>query len=164
MRRRELLLICAFAVGLLASSSRTHAQQAGKTYRLAVLSQTAPSLAIVRAVILPELARAGFVDGSNLVISYHTGPADELPGLAAKAVADNPDAILAIATPAAAAARATTDTIPIVSLADRTPCRKATRAHSPAPRATSPAWSSWAPILTPSGWRFFTRRFPARNA
>jgi hypothetical protein len=42
-------------------------QSQGKIYRLGVLAQADISVRSVRTFVLPELAKLGFVDGSNLV-------------------------------------------------------------------------------------------------
>ena len=63
-----------------------------------------------------ELRRLGYAEGRNLVIDYHyaDGQIDRLPVLATELVAQRPDVIVAVATPAIAAAQRATSTIPIV--------------------------------------------------
>lgn len=69
----------------------------------------------------PDLLRAGmqergWAEGSySLVVRSAGGPIDRLPALAAELVAANVDAIVALQTPAALAAKRATQTIPIVS-------------------------------------------------
>jgi putative tryptophan/tyrosine transport system substrate-binding protein len=107
---RRFVAIAAIVV----TGSSAWGQEAGRHYRLGVLTQTVQSLAVVRSLVIPELARLGFIEDRNLSITYDTGSPDELTAVAAKVVAQVPDAILAIATPSAQAARAATDRIPVV--------------------------------------------------
>jgi putative tryptophan/tyrosine transport system substrate-binding protein len=62
------------------------------------------------------LKDAGYVEGRNLAMKYRSadGHFDRLPALAADLVADPVAAIIALAPPAAVAAKAATTTIPIV--------------------------------------------------
>lgn len=71
------------------------------------------------AVFLQELRALGYEDGRNAQIVYRfaDGRDDRLPGLAKEVVAHKPSVILAPGVNAAAAARAVTQTIPIVSWA-----------------------------------------------
>jgi putative ABC transport system substrate-binding protein len=63
-----------------------------------------------------ELRKLGYIEGQNLIIDYHyaDGQIDRLPGLASELVAHHPDVIVAVATPAIAAAQRATSVIPIV--------------------------------------------------
>jgi putative ABC transport system substrate-binding protein len=110
MRRRDFMGALA-AAGLPAAGS---AQDARKIYRLAVLAQSSPSVEAVRSIVVPELAKQGFVEGVNLVVDLHAGADDELPSLAREIVDRAPDAILTIASQPTRAARRRTSTIPIV--------------------------------------------------
>ena len=69
MRRRDFMGALA-AAGLPAAGS---AQDARKIYRLAVLAQSSPSVEAVRSIVVPELAKHGFVAGVNLVVDLHAG-------------------------------------------------------------------------------------------
>jgi putative ABC transport system substrate-binding protein len=65
-----------------------------------------------------ELARLGFPEGANLVIEtrFAKGKPDVLGALAKELVETHPNVIVAIATPAIAAAQGATSTIPIVMM------------------------------------------------
>src|SRR2546430_3583943 len=62
------------------------------------------------------LKDAGYIEGRNVAIKYRSADArfDRLPALAADLVADPVAAIVALAPPAATAAKAATPTIPII--------------------------------------------------
>jgi putative tryptophan/tyrosine transport system substrate-binding protein len=110
MRRRVFLSLITAA----ALSTPVFGQTPGKVYRLGVLSQVSRSWQATRSIVLPELARSGFIEGTNLIVDFRTGEVEGLPRLAREMVNQSPDAILAIAPAAARAARQTTNTIPIV--------------------------------------------------
>ncbi len=63
-----------------------------------------------------ELSTLGYIEGKNLIVDSRAaeGKYDRLPALANELVARSPDAIVAKATPAIAAAQRATSTIPIV--------------------------------------------------
>jgi ABC-type uncharacterized transport system substrate-binding protein len=66
-----------------------------------------------------ELHDLGWIEGQNIVIEYRwgTGQVDHLPALAAELVRLPVDLIVALATPVVQAAKAATQSIPIVGLA-----------------------------------------------
>jgi putative ABC transport system substrate-binding protein len=68
------------------------------------------------AALRQSLAEAGYVDGSNMVIESHLaeGQYDRLPTIAAELVRRQVAVIVASPTPAALAAKAATQTIPIL--------------------------------------------------
>ncbi|WP_131667459.1 ABC transporter substrate-binding protein [Psychrobacter pygoscelis] len=75
-----------------------------------------PALDAVRKGVIEELAEEGFKEGENLNINFqsaqgNTGTAGQI---AKQFVADNPDVIVAIATPSAQSVAAATSTIPLV--------------------------------------------------
>ena len=95
------------------------AQPAGKVPRIGFLgtrspSDTAPYLDAFRQ----GLRERGWVEGQNIVIEYRfaEGRFDRLPDLAAELVRLKVDIIVAAPTPAAAAAKNATATIPIVGI------------------------------------------------
>jgi putative ABC transport system substrate-binding protein len=64
----------------------------------------------------PELARRGFEEGRNLIVETRLTAGVNIDALVTEVAALNPDAIISIGSPALAAARQATQTIPIVAL------------------------------------------------
>src|SRR5262245_17953525 len=121
MRRRE------FMVGLLVATAARHAQAQSppKTYRIAIVSPSAPVAEmsensdhpLLRA-FFQELRRLGYVEGRNLVVERYSGEGhpERLSLLAAEIVRANPDAIVVSAGALLArSVKSATDTIPIVA-------------------------------------------------
>ncbi len=112
--------ILATAGGLLAASLAAGAQQAGKVYRLGILSTAAaPATSDQRTavILVPKaLRKLGYIEGQNLVVErrYAGGKLDLLPGMARELVQLGVDVIFAIALPAVQAAKDATATTPIV--------------------------------------------------
>lgn len=75
-----------------------------------------PALDAVRQGALEELAAQGFKEGENLSVDFQSAQGNMATAgqIAKQFAADNPDAILAIATPTAQAIAAATSDIPIV--------------------------------------------------
>src|SRR5947209_5193895 len=113
MKRREFIL----ALGVAAVWPITaHAQQsAAKVWRLGILQPGAPPEPLVERM-RERLRELGYVEGRNIVLEYRwaEGKLDRLTELATELVASKVDAITALSTPAALAARSATTTIPIV--------------------------------------------------
>ena len=114
MRRRIFLagLICSCVV------RSASAQHSGKIWRVAYLNPgvaTAAGLSIYRGW-LQRMGELGYVEGENLVVDrrYAEGDYSRLPQLVHELIELKPDAMLAIATPAIAAAQRATTTIPII--------------------------------------------------
>jgi putative ABC transport system substrate-binding protein len=63
---------------------------------------------------LPELAKAGIVQGRNLILDARTGSMDELAPLAQGLVAAHPDAVMGVSGAAINALKAASGTVPIV--------------------------------------------------
>ncbi len=109
-------LIVAFtALGHLATSLAAEAQQAGKLYRIGVLSHETPPPGIVE-LLRERLRELGYVEGKNVAFELRTadGKNERLATLAEGLVQLNVDVILAVHTPAALAAKKATTKIPIV--------------------------------------------------
>lgn len=81
---------------------------------LGALVLTERAAALLRAHLLPELARRGWRDGQNLTLDVRTAAALAQHRAAAALVASAPDLIIAVGAPAVRAAREATATIPIV--------------------------------------------------
>jgi putative ABC transport system substrate-binding protein len=115
-------LAVVLAVSLTLAPLAAEAQQAGKVYRLGYLSQSSPSAALpeTRGIGLSGLRRGlrdlGWTEGENLVIEarFTEGKSDRLVGLVANLIRLNVDAIVAVETPVALAAKKATATVPIV--------------------------------------------------
>ncbi|MBP2280528.1 putative ABC transport system substrate-binding protein [Psychrobacter sp. PL19] len=75
-----------------------------------------PALDEVRKGVIDELAEAGFKEGENLTINYQSAQGNTATAgqIAKQFVADNPDVIVAIATPSAQSVAASTSSIPLV--------------------------------------------------
>jgi putative tryptophan/tyrosine transport system substrate-binding protein len=119
LRRRDFI---AFLGGAAAGWPMTaRAQQPSRIWRVGYLAPTAlddinQALFVAFRLRLQEL---GYVEGRNLILDMRRADGDlaRLPGLAAELVSLRPDVIVAGATPATAAARKATSSIPIVMLA-----------------------------------------------
>lgn len=75
-----------------------------------------PALDAVRAGVIEQLAEDGYVEGKNLKVNFQSaqGSTATAGQISKQFVGDNPDAIVAIATPSAQSLAAATTTIPIV--------------------------------------------------
>ena len=118
MRRREFLglMLGTSMVGSVPASG----QQAGKTYRIGVLSTSARSVEI-NAAFIAGLAKAGFVEGQNLVIldDGFKKSREEFAAAARQIVENQVDAVIALSGGVAIrAAQAATRSIPIIGIAD----------------------------------------------
>ncbi len=104
-----------------------HGQEAGRVHRIALLSiqdsseLTEPSF----GAFVQALRDLGWMEGRNIAIEYHWGEgnADRLLSLAADLARRKPDLILTTGTPATAAAKNATATVPIVMWTTLDPVR-----------------------------------------
>src|SRR5690554_4988450 len=75
-----------------------------------------PALDAVRQGVIEELAAEGYEEGKNLEINFQSAQGNTATAgqIAKQFVGDNPDVIVAIATPSAQSVAAATNSIPIV--------------------------------------------------
>src|SRR5215468_9823505 len=94
------------------------AQQAGKVYRIGYLSTRSSTTGMPPEGFRQGLRELGWIEGRNIVFDYGfaEGRFERLPELAAELVRLKVDMIVAVQTPAAAAAKNATTTIPIVGI------------------------------------------------
>jgi putative ABC transport system substrate-binding protein len=115
VRRREFLGALGAAVAL---SLAARAQQAGKIYRIGLLSGAAAigPLDERNKSLTSGLAMRGFVEGRNLIIEqrWANGQLDHLGALAAELKADKVDVIVTFGYPAALAAKISANETPTV--------------------------------------------------
>jgi putative ABC transport system substrate-binding protein len=116
MERRA--FISGITVGLLAAPLAAEAQQAGKVYRVGVLTNRASDPAEVRLwqAFRSGLRERGWIEGQNTLIEFREaeGNVARLPELAADLVRLKVDLIVARASTFVQAAKAATSSIPIV--------------------------------------------------
>ena len=116
MRRLAMIfLVIATALG---TAVPALAQNSSKVWRLGVLtlptSASSPVFETFRSVVFPELAKQGYVEGSNLVVEIRVGAPDKLPELARELVATRPDAVIAVSSWGVSAVQQASQTTPIV--------------------------------------------------
>src|SRR6266481_1837877 len=118
MRRREFMALVGGAA--VAWPLPAIAQQpSGKVWRVAWLSPVFADTLVDKEVMQAfrsEMRELGYVEGKNLIVDsrYGEGHIERLPLLTSELIALHPDVIVALATPAIAAAQHATSTIPIV--------------------------------------------------
>src|SRR6266850_4876587 len=114
MKRRAFLSgVLAFLAAPLAAG----AQQAGKVYRIGVLSTVSAPYEPMIGAFRHRLRELGYEENKTVLIEYRwaQGKLDRLPGLAAELVALRVDVIVTHGDPGARAAKEATTTIPIVA-------------------------------------------------
>jgi putative ABC transport system substrate-binding protein len=116
----------ALAGGLLAAPLPAGAQQAGKVYRLGVISPGGvpdTSVPTIPNLLPATLRELGYVEGRNLVVDrrFADDKPDRLPGLARELVRLRPDVIVGVSGQAIQAVRDATATIPIVMVISTDP-------------------------------------------
>jgi putative tryptophan/tyrosine transport system substrate-binding protein len=120
MRRREFITLLGGAVAIWPLAA--HTQPATKTPQIGVLSlgrgdKSDASLATLSAFVL-ALRELGYTEGQNIAFDrkFADGDANKLSGLAQELVEHRVDAIVALATPAARAAKQATLAIPVIAI------------------------------------------------
>lgn len=114
---RKAILALALVLGVWSITvALAEAQQAGRVYKIGVLSLTTFEGTTLAKVMTEGLGRRGYVVGQNVVIEdkFADGKVDRLPALAAELVGLKVDVIVAGAAVAIRAAHDATTTIPIV--------------------------------------------------
>lgn len=112
-------LIVTLAVGLLAAPLPAEAQQAGKVYRIGILSSGTPATyQHLYDAFLQGMHEHGWIEGQNIAIEYRwaEGRMDRFPAVAAELVSLKPDVIATSSQRLVQAAKNATSTIPIVIL------------------------------------------------
>lgn len=100
-----------------AASEQGAAPAAGETKRVAITAIVEhPALDAVRQGVIDELAAQGYKEGVNLQIDFQSAQGNTATAgqIAKKFAGDNPDVIVAIATPSAQSVAAATKTVPVV--------------------------------------------------
>jgi len=114
--RKTVLALGVLGVWSITVPHAAKARQAGRVYKIGVLSLTAFDGTTLARVVTEGLGRRGYVVGRNIVIEdkFADGKVDRLPALAAELVDFKVDLIVAGAAVAIRAAHNATRTIPIV--------------------------------------------------
>jgi putative ABC transport system substrate-binding protein len=123
MRRRNLIALA--SATSMAWPMAARAQPAGKTHRLAILTQTgrldraSGKRLRIWTVFFDELRRLGYDEDRNLVVDWRlsSGDAARAAALAREVVAAKPDVVFSIDQRMAVALKAATATIPVVTTA-----------------------------------------------
>jgi putative ABC transport system substrate-binding protein len=113
------IFVAALAFSLVVEPLTTDAQQAGKVYRLGVLtnaSPTTPEIVRLWEAFAEGMRERGYIEGQNFVVErrYTEGRAEGALALAAELVSLKPDLIVAVGPLGVRAAKQATSAIPIV--------------------------------------------------
>jgi putative tryptophan/tyrosine transport system substrate-binding protein len=121
VRRREFIALLGGAAATWPFAAR--AQQPAKMRRLGVLLYSTPQADPQMETIRRGLRELGYLEGQNLVMSYHyaEGKPERLADLAAALVRENPDLVLALGGDVAPSAVKATSIIPIVFVSSADP-------------------------------------------
>jgi putative ABC transport system substrate-binding protein len=153
MRRREFIAGVggAAAVSVFAAPA-LRAQQTERTRRIGVLAGLAegdPETQLRRNALEGGLEQFGWVANRNVQIAYRwaAGDADRIQDYAAELAGLNPDVILVANTPALAALRRQTDTIPIVFVGVSDPVGDGFVANLARPAGNITGFSNYEPAM-----------------
>jgi putative tryptophan/tyrosine transport system substrate-binding protein len=147
MNRREFITLVGGGVAVWPLA--THAQQAGKVYRIGMVETISEALnAANLAAFRKSLRDLGYVEGQNLVIEYRSadGHAERFPDLATQLVDLKVDLILTRGTPASLAAKNAT-AIPVIMTAVSEPFGSGLVAGLAHPGGNVTGMSSFATML-----------------
>jgi putative ABC transport system substrate-binding protein len=111
MKQLALVLLWSIAFGSAASAQPTPE----RTYRVGVISVSADSIERIHRLVVPELAKRGFVEGRNLTLETRFGQLHDIPKLARDLVDTKPDVIVAASIPVIRAVASASSHIPIVA-------------------------------------------------
>src|SRR5215813_3983123 len=115
MRRRQFIALFGGAAGWpLAARAQPAGQLPVVAYISAGISAASPGPTLL--ALRQALAEAGYIDGRNVAVEFHSaeGQYDKLPAIMAELVRRKVAIIVASPTPAALAAKAATGTVPIL--------------------------------------------------
>src|SRR5262245_55949005 len=118
MQRRQFILLGSIAIGLMwplrSSAQKSNMRRIG----VLVVGNTDADAVSFQAELREELRKSGYVEGQNLIFDLKSADQklDLLPKLAAELVAQKVDAVVALYTPCALAAKQATREIPIVAV------------------------------------------------
>jgi len=117
MRRRDFITLVGGAAAAWPLAAR--AQEAGRTYRLGVLTFS-PRNAPYMVAMFDELRRQGFIEGQNLTVDWreYGQHIDLIPEFAEELVKGHVDVFYAAGNPAIRAAQRATATVPILGITD----------------------------------------------
>ena len=111
-------------IAVLGAAAITHAQPAGKVFRIGFLDQsTASGSAVLVGVFRQELGKLGWIEGNNISIDYRFAEQknERLPELAADLVRVKVDLIVTTTGPSALAVKSASNAIPIVMASSADP-------------------------------------------
>jgi putative tryptophan/tyrosine transport system substrate-binding protein len=147
--KKVLSTLCILALAVTALSGCSSKKGSGKTYKIGVSQYTThDALDSAYKGFVDGLAEAGYKDGDNIEIDFQNAQGDNSNNntIASKLVNDNPDLILAIATPSAQAVANLTQDIPIVVTAVTDPADSKLVASNEAPGGNVTGTSDLNPI------------------
>ncbi len=136
-----IMALCIAACSLTACGSKEEAKADDGKIKIGIVQIVEhTSLDSIRNSFIDNLAEQGFVDGENIVIDYQNAQNDQsnLNSICKKFVGDEVDLIVAIATPSAQAAAATTNEIPVLfsAVTDPVAAKLVTDPHHPSANVT----------------------------